>query len=136
MREQVNPKGLPALTRYIIWNLLKLLWGIVERKKSWLNCILRFPLLFKMEFQVLKKAFFQPKSSAVSLSLLKQGKRLHLKLESSLILSYSSSWQALKRCMGITSKILVEFLNVHHQRIQTESIMMVLRLNPKRIIKE
>ena len=136
MREQVNPKGLPALTRYIIWNLLKLLWGIVERKKSWLNCILRFPLLFKMEFQVLKKAFFQPKSSAVSLSLLKQEKRLHLKLESSLILSYSSLWQALRRCMRITSKILVEFLNVHHQRIQTESIMMVLRLNLKRIIKE
>ena len=82
------------------------------------------------------KKFFELSSLAVSSSLSKQETRLHLKLESSLILSYPSSWQALKRCMRITSKILVEFLNVHHHRIEKEPIMMVFRLNLKGILKE
>ena len=37
------------------------------------------------------KKFFEPNSLAVSLSLLKQETELHLKSESSLILSYPSS---------------------------------------------
>ena len=37
-----------------------------------MNCILRFPLLFKRELQVFKKAFFDPRSIAVSLNLLKR----------------------------------------------------------------
>ena len=61
-----------------------------------------------------QESFFESNSLAVSLSLLEQETKLHLKLESSLILSYLSSWQALKRCMRITFKVLVEFLNVHH----------------------
>ena len=77
-----------------------------------------------MEFQVLKKVFFEPKSLAVSLSLLKQETRLHLKLESTLILSYPSSWQGLKRCMRITSTIhrSLEVIHVliHHHKIHKE----------------
>ena len=83
-----------------------------------------------------QKSFFEPNSLAVSLSLLEQETKLHLKLESSLILSYPSSWQALKRCMRITFKVLVEFLNVHHHRIEKEPILMVLGLNLKVILKE
>ena len=84
-----------------------------------------------MELQVPQKVFFEPKLPAVSLSLLKQETRMHLKLESSLIISNPSSSQALKRCIRTTSKILVEFLNVHHHRIQTEPIIMVLKPNLK-----
>ena len=88
-----------------------------------------------MEFQVLKKVSFKSKTSEVFLSLLKQETRLHLKLVSSLILSYASSWQTLKRCIGITSKILAEFLDEHHHRIQKEPMMMVLTLNLTEILK-
>ena len=56
----------------------KLLW------ENYLNCILRFPLLFKTELQVFKKVSFEPNSVAVSLSLLKREAILHLKLESPL----------------------------------------------------
>ena len=38
-----------------------------------------------------EKSFFEPNSLAVSLSLLEQETKLHLKLESSLILLYPSS---------------------------------------------
>ena len=38
-----------------------------------------------------QESFFEPNSLAVSLSLLEQETKLHLKLESSLILSYLSS---------------------------------------------
>ena len=57
-----------------------------------------------------KKKNFELSSLAVSLSLSKQETRLHLKLESSLILSYPSSWQALWRdAWESLQSFLVEF---------------------------
>ena len=79
-----------------------------------------------------KKNFIEPKSSAVSL-LGTRGK-IAFKIRE-LIKEFITLWQTLKRCMGITSEILVEFLNIHHHRIQKEPMMMVLRLNLKGILK-
>ena len=61
-----------------------------DEKNQLMKMWSRLPLLFRIEFQVLKKVHFEPNSIAVSMSLLIREARLHLKYENSFILSYSS----------------------------------------------
>ena len=117
---QVNPKGLPILFALYYLNSILLSYIIKlyylksfrvvlrhyrEKEKLLKLCIKVCIIIFLgRQFLSFFKKHFEPNSLTVSLSLLKKEIRSHLKLESSLILSYQSSWQALKICTSIISK--------------------------------
>ena len=115
LRGQVNPKGLPILFELcylksiLLSYIIKLYYlksfrftsRLCREKEQLVELYIQVPIIV---FFRSSKNFFEPNSLAVSPSLLKKEARPHLKLESSLILSYPSSWQALKRCMSITSE--------------------------------
>ena len=107
LREQVNPKGLPIL--FELYYLKSILLSYIiklyylksfrvtlrhyrEKEKLLKLCIKVCIIIYSgPQFLSFFKKHFEPNSLAVSLSLLKKEIRSHLKLESSLILSYQSS---------------------------------------------
>ena len=107
LREQVNPKGLPIL--FELYYLKSILLSYIiklyylksfrvtlrhyrEKKQLLKLCIkVRIIIFLGPPFLSFFKKHFEPNSFAVSLSLLKKEIRPHLKLETSLILSYQSS---------------------------------------------
>ena len=86
--------------------------------------MIRFQLLFKRESQVFKNVSFEPNSVAVSLSLLKREKKLHLKLNFYINFIISIIMKSLPTAVEKMpekhpkSAVWVEFFTVHHHGIE------------------